>query len=123
MTRLAVGGLCCALLSSSVLSAQALSRSQLAEIDSVVTRQMRDRRIPGAAITVIDRGKVVLAKAYGFANLETETLLAAVGQLGVTYGQGFAIGRPRPLEIVLQELLRSGPAPRSGSTRPSRIGL
>jgi len=41
----------------------------------------------------------------------------------VTYGQGFAIGRPRPLEIVLQELLRSGPAPRGGSSRPSRIGL
>jgi diguanylate cyclase (GGDEF)-like protein len=55
--------------------------------------------------------------------VETESILAAVGQLGVTYGQGFAIGRPRPLEIVLQELLRSGPAPRSGSTRPSRIGL
>ena len=55
--------------------------------------------------------------------VESESILSAVGQLGVTYGQGFAIGRPRPLEIVLQELLRSGPAPRSGSTRPSRIGL
>jgi diguanylate cyclase (GGDEF)-like protein len=55
--------------------------------------------------------------------VETEPILVAVGQLGVTYGQGFAIGRPRPLEIVLQELLRPGPAPRSGATRPSRIGL
>jgi EAL domain-containing protein (putative c-di-GMP-specific phosphodiesterase class I) len=55
--------------------------------------------------------------------VENESILAAVGQLGVTYGQGFAIGRPRPLEIVLQELLRSGPAPRGGSSRPSRIGL
>lgn len=55
--------------------------------------------------------------------VETESILGAVGQLGVTYGQGFAIGRPRPLEIVLQELLRSGPAPLGGSTRPSRIGL
>jgi diguanylate cyclase (GGDEF)-like protein len=55
--------------------------------------------------------------------VESESILSAVGQLGVTYGQGFAIGRPRPLEIVLQELLRSGPAPRSGSSRPSRIGL
>jgi CubicO group peptidase (beta-lactamase class C family) len=36
---------------------------------------MRDRRIPGAAVAVIDRGRVVLAKAYGFANLETETPL------------------------------------------------
>jgi Amt family ammonium transporter len=55
--------------------------------------------------------------------VESESILGAVGQLGVTYGQGFAIGRPRPLELVLQELLRSGPAPVTGSTRPSRIGL
>jgi EAL domain-containing protein (putative c-di-GMP-specific phosphodiesterase class I) len=55
--------------------------------------------------------------------VESESILAAVGQLGVTFGQGFAIGRPRPLEIVLQELLRSGPAPHGGSSRPSRIGL
>ena len=55
--------------------------------------------------------------------VETESILSAVGQLGVNYGQGFAIGRPRPLEIVLQELLRTGPAPMTGSTRPSRIGL
>jgi EAL domain-containing protein (putative c-di-GMP-specific phosphodiesterase class I) len=38
--------------------------------------------------------------------VESEAILKAVGQLGVDYGQGFAIGRPRPLELVLQELLR-----------------
>ena len=35
-----------------------------------------------------------------------------------TYGQGFAIGRPRPLEIVLQELLRGAPGVRAH--RPAR---
>lgn len=38
--------------------------------------------------------------------VETEAILAAVGELDVDYGQGFQIGRPRPLELVLQELLR-----------------
>jgi diguanylate cyclase (GGDEF)-like protein len=57
--------------------------------------------------------------------VESEAILAEVGQLGVDYGQGFAIGRPRPLEIVLQELLKaapsSGPRP-PGSSRLTRLG-
>jgi diguanylate cyclase (GGDEF)-like protein len=56
--------------------------------------------------------------------VESEAILGAVTQLGVDYGQGFAIGRPRPLEIVLQELLRAGPtSPRlAGSARLTRLG-
>ena len=38
--------------------------------------------------------------------VESEAIQTAMTQLGVDYGQGFAIGRPRPLEHVLQELLR-----------------
>jgi EAL domain-containing protein (putative c-di-GMP-specific phosphodiesterase class I) len=54
--------------------------------------------------------------------VESESILNAVGQLGVTYGQGFAIGRPRALEIVLQELLRGAPGivRSSGSPRMAR---
>ena len=40
-------------------------------------------------------------------SVETEAILAAVSRLGVDYGQGFAIGRPQPLEGVMQELLRT----------------
>jgi diguanylate cyclase (GGDEF)-like protein len=39
--------------------------------------------------------------------VESEAIQAAMTQLGVDYGQGFSIGRPQPLEIVLQELLRT----------------
>lgn len=54
--------------------------------------------------------------------VESQDILAAVGTLGVDYGQGFAIGRPRPLELVLQELLRSAGVSRtSGSPRPARL--
>jgi len=48
-------------------------------------------------------------------SVETEGILAAVSQLGVDFGQGFAIGRPQPLEGVLQELLRSA----NGVSKPS----
>ena len=55
--------------------------------------------------------------------VESEGILHAVGELGVDYGQGFAIGRPRPLEIVLQELLRGAPGVvrTSGSPRMARL--
>jgi EAL domain-containing protein (putative c-di-GMP-specific phosphodiesterase class I) len=50
--------------------------------------------------------------------VESEGILNAVAQLGVTYGQGFAIGRPRALEIVLQELLRGAPGIVRNSASP-----
>jgi diguanylate cyclase (GGDEF)-like protein len=37
--------------------------------------------------------------------VESEAIRTAMTQLGVDYGQGFAIGRPQPLEVVLRELL------------------
>jgi diguanylate cyclase (GGDEF)-like protein len=54
--------------------------------------------------------------------VESEAILGAVGELGVDFGQGFAIGRPRPLELVLQELLRGAPGVvrSSGSPRMAR---
>ena len=42
-----------------------------------------------------------------------------VGALGVDFGQGFAIGLPRPVEEVLQDLLRgSAGVVRSSPNRP-----
>jgi len=55
--------------------------------------------------------------------VESEAILFAVEELGVDYGQGFAIGRPRPLEIVLQELLRAAPgSERKSGPRLARLG-
>ena len=55
--------------------------------------------------------------------VESDAILNAVGRLGVDYGQGFAIGRPRPLEVILQELLRGAPGVTrvSGSPLMSRL--
>src|SRR5262245_4338524 len=43
------------------------------EVDAYIAREMKSRRIPGVAIAAIDRGKVILKKVYGTANLETDT--------------------------------------------------
>jgi EAL domain-containing protein (putative c-di-GMP-specific phosphodiesterase class I) len=41
--------------------------------------------------------------------VESDEILRALRDLGVDYGQGFAIGRPRALELVLKDLLESEP--------------
>jgi CubicO group peptidase (beta-lactamase class C family) len=45
-------------------------------IDEVVHKVMQSRRIPGVAIAVVDDGRIVVQRAYGFANLETDTPVA-----------------------------------------------
>lgn len=80
--------------------------SQL-KIDGAVVRDLvGNQRSPAmlAATVQLARGMNLRTTAKC---VENETILAAVGQLGIDYGQGFVIGRPRPLELVLQELLRS----------------
>lgn len=93
------------------------------KIDGGLVRDLAGNARSQAMVTAI----VQLAQAMKLKTtaecVESEAILAAVGQLNVDYGQGFAIGRPRPLEIVLQELLRgaSGVTRVSGSPMMSRL--
>jgi len=51
--------------------------------------------------------------------IETEAIGARIAELGVDYGQGFAIGRPIPLAELLFELpLPSAPAAASPAAEP-----
>ena len=92
---------------------------------------IRDLAGPDAAATGRSQAMVTaivqLAQAMKLTTtaecVESNGILAAATQLGVDYGQGFAIGRPRPLEGVLQELLRGAPGVTriSGSPLMSRL--
>ncbi|WP_245682402.1 serine hydrolase domain-containing protein [Archangium gephyra] len=42
----------------------------LKRIDTFVREEMERQKVPGVALGIVHRGKVVLAKGYGFANLE-----------------------------------------------------
>lgn len=44
-------------------------------LDSLIRREMKAQQIPGVAVAVVENGKVVLARAWGYANLETGTPL------------------------------------------------
>ena len=43
------------------------------KLDALLKHEMRLRRIPGVAFAVVDHGRVVAKRTYGFANLETGT--------------------------------------------------
>ena len=48
----------------------ALTADQVTSIDTFVAREMQHEQIPGVAIGVYSRGTIILAKGYGFANIE-----------------------------------------------------
>ena len=47
-----------------------LSAGQIALIDEFVGSELKRQRIPGLALGIYDRGRIVLAKGYGLANVE-----------------------------------------------------
>lgn len=93
------------------------------KIDGGLVRDLAGNPRSQAVVTEI----VQLARTMNFKTtakcVESEAILAAASQLGLDYGQGFAIGRPRSLELVLQELLRgaAGVSRSSGSPMMSRL--
>lgn len=108
----------------------------LSSLDYLKSLPVSHLKIDGAVVRDLvgnQRSQAMLAATVQLArglNLQTtakcvenETILAAVGQLGIDFGQGFAIGRPRPLELVLQELLRgsAGVVRQPGAQRWSRV--
>jgi diguanylate cyclase (GGDEF)-like protein len=93
------------------------------KIDGELVRDLVGNPSSQAMVSAI----VQLARAMNLKTtaecVESEAIQAAVGQLGVDFGQGFAIGRPRPVEQVLQELLRDsvGVVRQPAIHRPSRL--
>jgi len=106
---------------SSLTYLKTLSVSDL-KIDGGLVRDLAGNSRSQAMVNAI----VQLAQAMKLRTtaecVESEAIQTTCTRLGVDYGQGFAIGRPRPLEIVLQELLRGVPStPRANPGARSRV--
>jgi CubicO group peptidase (beta-lactamase class C family) len=56
--------------SAASTSAASLNSQELQSIDAFVAAEMARHRIPGLAIGVYSRGRILLAKGYGQANVE-----------------------------------------------------
>ena len=59
-----------ALIATPLLVLAAQSSGQTDRVDAFVREQMQTSHIPGVSVGVVRDGKVLLAKGYGFANLE-----------------------------------------------------
>jgi diguanylate cyclase (GGDEF)-like protein len=105
---------------SSLTYLKSLSVSDL-KIDGGLVRDLAGNARSQAMVNAI----VQLAQAMKLRTtaecVESEAIQATCTRLGVDFGQGFAIGRPRSLEVVLQELLSGAPAPRSVPSARSRV--
>jgi len=55
----------------------AAAQVALKDLDSIVTRGLEGLTVPGAAIAVVRNGQVVLAKGYGYRDLEKKTPVTA----------------------------------------------
>lgn len=55
---------------TSSASATALTSAQIASVNHYVATEMAKERIPGAEVGIYHRGQILLAKGYGFADLE-----------------------------------------------------
>jgi diguanylate cyclase (GGDEF)-like protein len=77
------------------------------KLDGELIRDLAVNERSRAMVTAV----VQLAKAMKLSAtaecIENETLHRIVRELGVDYAQGFGIGRPRPLEDVLHELVKT----------------
>ena len=106
---------------SSLSYMKSLSVSGL-KVDGQLIRELAtNARSHGAVTAIVDLARGARLKTTAKC-VESEPILAAVSRLGLDYGQGFAVGRPRSLEVVLQELLRgAGVARVSGSPMMSRL--
>ncbi len=40
------------------------------KVDEIINREMKERRIPGLQLAVVQNGKMVLSKSYGYANIQ-----------------------------------------------------
>jgi CubicO group peptidase (beta-lactamase class C family) len=69
LTLLAILALC-SLGNASGSGLRALTPEQTSTVDRYVTNEIRRQQIPGAEVGIYDRGKILLAKGYGLADVE-----------------------------------------------------
>jgi CubicO group peptidase (beta-lactamase class C family) len=90
-------------------AAQISPAPNLEGFDAFIERAMKDFKVPGAAVAVVQNDKIILAKGYGYRDMEkklpvtTKTLFAvgsitksfAVTTMGMLVESGLGQARPR----------------------------
>jgi len=53
-----------------IISAQFFAQPTNSNVDEIIQREMKERKIPGLQMAVVQNGKIVLSRSYGIANLQ-----------------------------------------------------
>jgi CubicO group peptidase (beta-lactamase class C family) len=53
-----------------LIGLKAISFAQTTQVDAIIQREIKERKIPGLQIAVVQKGKIVFSKSYGIANLQ-----------------------------------------------------
>ena len=53
-----------------LIGSKVTSSTQTAQVETIIQREMKERRIPGLQLAVVHHGKIVFSKSYGIANLQ-----------------------------------------------------
>ncbi len=53
-----------------LISLQFSAQQTKTDVDEIIDREMKERKIPGLQIAVVQNGKIVLSRSYGIANLQ-----------------------------------------------------
>ena len=83
-----------------------------AAVDAAVTAQMTSQKIPGVGLAVMQRGKVLVSKGYGFANLEhqvrtTDETMFESGSLGKQFTSAGILALVEDGKLRLDESIRT----------------
>ena len=78
-----------------------LSESDIARIDTYISTQLREANIPGAALAVIEKGKVIHVKGFGVSGLDGRP---------ITGESGFIIGSTTKsfTALAIMQLVEAG---------------
>src|SRR5919107_675238 len=126
-----------ALAGSATLTAPAAAQADrsIASVDRFVRDEVRRQEIPGLSIAVLRGDRLLLARGYGFANLEhrvpaSDSTVYQSGSLGKQFTAALGLGhRPTPADPYLghprlhRQRRRSPPGLHRGRARPGHGGV
>ena len=82
----------------------ASAAAKLEGLDDLAAQAMKEWRVPGVALAVVQDGKVIYAKGYGCRDLEnklpvTTATLFPIGSITKSFTSRIAPSQPRPLSL------------------------
>jgi EAL domain-containing protein (putative c-di-GMP-specific phosphodiesterase class I) len=80
------------------------------KIDGSLIRRIHDDRLAESIVIAVAQAAKALGIETIAEHVESEAVATRLAEIGVDYGQGFFLGRPRNIDAIIAELVASAPA-------------